>query len=112
LKADLISKYVCRLLNHMDRHGLRQCTPRTSAQTNGAAPFIDFSSGYVQRAIGKFPRQGAATPWKAHQNYVRDILTLRLSTVEDGVMEFSNPDPAASGPRAILSEARADSLPQ
>ena len=28
LKADLISEYVCRLLNHMDEHGYRQCVPR------------------------------------------------------------------------------------
>src|SRR5437879_9225672 len=27
LKADLVCEYVCRLLNRMDRTGLRQCTP-------------------------------------------------------------------------------------
>jgi monooxygenase len=28
LKADLSSEYICRLLKHMDKNGLRQCTPR------------------------------------------------------------------------------------
>ncbi|HEX2494900.1 MAG TPA: NAD(P)/FAD-dependent oxidoreductase [Steroidobacter sp.] len=28
LKCDLTSQYVCRLLNYMDKHSLRQCTPR------------------------------------------------------------------------------------
>ena len=28
LKADLTSEYICRLLNHMDAHGYRQCVPR------------------------------------------------------------------------------------
>jgi monooxygenase len=30
LKADLSSEYICRLLKHMDKDGLRQCTPRNS----------------------------------------------------------------------------------
>ena len=28
LKCDLTCEYVCRLLNHMDEHGHRQCVPR------------------------------------------------------------------------------------
>src|SRR5205807_3316336 len=28
LKCDLTCEYVCRLINHMERHGYRQCVPR------------------------------------------------------------------------------------
>ncbi len=95
LKADLVAKYVCRLLNHMDRHGYRQCVPRNDDPTVTEEPFIDFSSGYVQRALDKFPKQGSKTPWKLYQNYVFDILMLKFGKVEDGAMVFS---PAAENP--------------
>jgi monooxygenase len=86
LKCELICEYVCRLLNHMAAHGCTQATPRPGGEA-GIAPFIDLSSGYVQRSIAAFPRQGAGDPWRVHQNYLRDIRLLRRGPVDDG-MEF------------------------
>jgi cation diffusion facilitator CzcD-associated flavoprotein CzcO len=94
LKAELICRYVCRLLNHMTRTGARQCTPRRRGADPGEAPFLDLTSGYIRRSIHLFPKQGAKVPWKLHQNYVRDLLLLGRGSVEDGVLEFSNPAPA------------------
>ncbi|MCR6475912.1 NAD(P)/FAD-dependent oxidoreductase [Variovorax sp. ZS18.2.2] len=91
LKCDLTCAYVCRVLNHMQKHGWRQCTPRNTDPHLAAEPWIDFSSGYVQRAAGKFPKQGARAPWRLYQNYARDLVMLRFGAVDDGVMEFSNP---------------------
>ena len=91
LKCDLTCAYVCRVLNHMDKRGWRQCTPRNTDPTLAPEPWLDFSSGYVQRAIGKFPKQGSRAPWKLYQNYARDIVSLRFGAVDDGVMVFSNP---------------------
>jgi hypothetical protein len=54
-------------------------------------PFIDFNSGYVVRAIDKFPKQGSRAPWRLYQNYARDILALKFGPLEDGAMAFSNP---------------------
>ncbi len=93
LKCDLTCEYVCRLLNHMARTGTRQCTPRVTDPTVERTPWLDFSSGYVQRSIARFPRQGSKKPWKLYQNYALDIVSLRLGRVDDGVMEFSNPMP-------------------
>ncbi len=90
LKCDLTCEYVCRLLNHMDEGGFRQCTPHNRDPRVSERPFIDFSSGYVLRSIDKFPKQGSKAPWKLHQNYPLDILNLRFGSVDDGVMEFSN----------------------
>jgi monooxygenase len=90
LKCDLTCEYVCRLLNHMDAHGYRQCTPHNHDPAIAELPFIDFSSGYVQRAIDKFPKQGSKAPWRLYQNYALDILNLKFGSVEDGAMEFSN----------------------
>jgi monooxygenase len=100
LKCDLTCEYVCRLLNHMKRTGNRQATPRNSDPDIQTAPWLDFSSGYVTRAMDKFPKQGSKAPWKLHQNYALDLLTLRYSKVEDGVLEFSNPAPRGPLKRA------------
>lgn len=91
LKSDLTCEYVCRLLNHMARHGHRQCTPRNRDPDLKTEPWIDFSSGYVQRALAHMPRQGTKAPWKLRQNYLRDLLTLRYGRIDDGVMEFTGP---------------------
>jgi monooxygenase len=94
LKCDLVAQYVCRLINYMDRHGYRQCTPRRNDPTLTEHPIIDFSSGYVQRAIDQFPKQGSKVPWKLHQNYARDLINLRFGALDDGVMEFAGARPA------------------
>jgi monooxygenase len=91
LKADLTCAYVCRLLNTMRKRGLRQATPEPSAPV-GAEPFLDFTSGYVQRSIDKFPRQGDRKPWRVHQNYALDLMALKFGSVDDE-MVFSNPVP-------------------
>ena len=95
LKCDLTCEYVCRLLNYMDEHGYRQCTPENHDPSVIPEPFIDFNSGYVLRAIQNFPKQGSKPPWRLHQNYARDILALRLGALEDGAMVFSNPSSEA-----------------
>jgi cation diffusion facilitator CzcD-associated flavoprotein CzcO len=101
LKAELICQYVCRLLNHMTKTGARQCTPRLRGQRLEEAPFLDLTSGYVQRSVHLFPKQGSKVPWKLHQNYARDVILLKRGDVEDGVMEFSNPAPVAARGEAI-----------
>jgi monooxygenase len=88
LKCDLASQYVCRLLNHMDRHGYAVCTPRVNEPDVGDEPVIDFNSGYVLRSLHTLPRQGSKTPWRLHQNYMKDLSMMRYGRVDDGTMEF------------------------
>jgi monooxygenase len=92
LKADLTCFYVCRLLNTLKKRGLRQATPRIGADALQPQPFLDFTSGYVTRAMEKFPKQGHRRPWKLYQNYAQDLVTLKYGSV-DIEMEFSNPVP-------------------
>jgi cation diffusion facilitator CzcD-associated flavoprotein CzcO len=88
LKADLTCEYVCRVLRHMDENGYGQVMPVNRDPSVEPEPFIDFNSGYVMRAIDKFPKQGSKEPWRLHQNYARDILKLRRGALEDGALEF------------------------
>jgi monooxygenase len=108
LKADLICRYVCRVLNLMDRKGVRQVTPDCGSET-AAGPFVEnFSSGYMQRALANWPKQGSKPPWRVNQNYFRDILALKWSSIDDGALEFSNPHGAGSAParRALAETAK------
>jgi monooxygenase len=89
LKCDLTCDYVCRLINYMDRHGYKSCVPHNVDPSVTELPWLDFSSGYVQRAIAQMPKQGSKRPWRLYQNYVLDILSLRFGKVDDGVMKYS-----------------------
>lgn len=89
LRADLTCTYVCRLLNHMTKTDTRQCTPRLSNPNMKPSNWFNLSSGYVQRAADKLPRQGDVNPWIAPQNYLLDIKSLKYGKVADGTMEFS-----------------------
>ena len=91
LKADLVSQYVCRMLQHLRKSGQSQCTPRQNDPTVTPQNWVDFTSGYIQRSIQNFPKQGNKAPWRLHQNYALDLLNLRYGRLDDGVLEFSNP---------------------
>ncbi|CAM3020792.1 flavin-containing monooxygenase [Skermania piniformis] len=94
LKADLASAYFCRVLNLMRDRGYTRfvahiaAADRTDESLMGAA----LSSGYIRRGDAVMPRQGRRAPWKALDDYPRDIRYLRNAPVEDGVLEFSGAD--------------------
>ena len=100
LKADLTAAYLCRLLRHMDDKGFDIARPRTDPSVE-RLPFLDFSSGYVQRARDILPAQGAAKPWKVHQNYALDMAALKFGAIEDGVMEFRRAKAAVRAREAV-----------
>lgn len=77
LRADLSSRLVCRVLEHLDRNGFSSVVPRPD-RVMARQPLLDLASGYVQRSIGDFPGQGDRSPWRVRQNYVIDaVQTLR-----------------------------------
>jgi monooxygenase len=93
LKADLVAQYVCRLLKAMDLRGTPICTAQAPDAAEAKEPIIDLKSGYVLRSIADLPKQGARTPWRLHQNYVKDVRLLRRGPVDDA-MKFTRPLPA------------------
>jgi monooxygenase len=100
LKADLVNRYVCRLLEHLDAEGYASATP--VAPPEGAdQPFLDLASGYVQRSVASLPRQGRRTPWRLHQNYLRDVGLLRRGPLEDEGMTFQRRVPATTTEKAV-----------
>jgi monooxygenase len=90
LKCDLTCNYVCRVLNHMQATGMRQCTPVNTDESVSVRPLLGLTSGYVQRSAHRFPKQGSRFPWQVHQSYLRDYRSLRLRGIRDRAMVFSN----------------------
>jgi cation diffusion facilitator CzcD-associated flavoprotein CzcO len=87
LRADLTHRLVCRVLNHLDRHGHAAAVP-SPREPLEERPLIDLASGYVQRSLHEFPRQGHRGPWRVRQNYLVDsVLTLRRDL--DRTLEFT-----------------------
>jgi len=87
LKADLVTEYVVRLLHHLDSTGRRWVVPDRDPSV-GERPFMDFSAGYVLRALGEAPVQGDRAPWLLKQNYLTDVRTIRRDRIDDGVLRF------------------------
>mgnify|MGYP003575755561 CR=1 FL=1 len=89
LKCELIARQVCRILNHMRASGEEVCVPVHEGGTGDTRPAIDLSSGYVRRAAAELPRQGTRKPWRIYQNYLLDLLTLKLAPLRDGALRFA-----------------------
>lgn len=93
LKSDLTGAFVCRVLRHMQRSGAPVCVPAMPGAGVQPQPWVDFSSGYIQRSLEQFPVQGSSTPWRLNQNYLRDLLDLRFGRLNDGVLQFLDRSP-------------------
>ena len=88
LKVDLVGEFVCRLLAHLRAGGYR-CVVPVRDPSVGELPFMDFTSGYVLRALDQLPRQGDREPWRLRQSYLHDRRTIRKAALEDGVLRFT-----------------------
>jgi cyclohexanone monooxygenase len=88
LKADLTAEYLCRLIQYMQKHTLDTAIPEPDSAVKPRS-FLDFTSGYVQRAAKQLPKQGDKKPWRLYQNYLLDLLTIRYSRIDDGALRLS-----------------------
>ncbi|GAB2444436.1 flavin-containing monooxygenase [Nocardia tengchongensis] len=75
LRADLTSRLVCKVLGYMERNGYTAVVPEPQ-RALCERPLLDLASGYVQRSIADFPRQGDHNPWQVRQNYLLDTATV------------------------------------
>ena len=91
LRADLTCEYVCRLVNTMDKEGCTACVPQEDINALVEDDYIDFTSGYVQRALDRLPKQGKKSSWRNYQNYLLDIFYVRFFAIKDSTLRFYNP---------------------
>ena len=91
LRADIVCKWVTRVLNHMRAVGADVVTPRLRNEDQGMPmrPWIDdFSAGYIRRMAPMLPKQGDREPWIANQNYAKDQAMIVDAPVPDDVLTF------------------------
>ncbi len=69
LRADLVARYLCRLLDLMDRRGYAVAAP-AAAPPGERRPLLNLQAGYVLRALDRLPTLGPRRPWTYAQNYL------------------------------------------
>ena len=92
LRADLVSRFVCRVLNHMDHTRTRVCTAtlRPSDLNMTPRPWIEgFSPSYFKRSPHVFPMRGEHDPWTNPQDHTATQKLLLKDSLEDGVLTFN-----------------------
>ncbi len=102
LRADIISHYVCRVVNQMKETGADTVVPVLTLQAETEIEeedIFDFSSGYIQRAKHIMPRSSVEYPWRLNQDYLYDRKLMRTAPIDDGVLTFSK-----SGANAVLPD--------
>jgi cation diffusion facilitator CzcD-associated flavoprotein CzcO len=90
LRVDLVSGWLCRLLNAMDARGAQVATPVLAADhgLTEADPFAILSSGYLRRGRHLIPKSAASEPWRIGMHYFTDRKEMRAAPIDDGVMRL------------------------
>jgi monooxygenase len=93
LRADLISDFVCRLLDHMDERGATMVTPVVPDDEADMAlgPWVDpenFNPGYLARSMHLMPKQGDHDPWRLLHDYDVEKELLPAADLEDGRLTY------------------------
>jgi cation diffusion facilitator CzcD-associated flavoprotein CzcO len=88
LKLDVLWDYVCRVIALMEQRGDRIAVAVNEDPTMPRRPLLDFTAGYVQRAVAQWPKQGTG-PWSVEMSYQADARRLRDGSIDDGVLRFS-----------------------
>ncbi|WP_226647822.1 flavin-containing monooxygenase [Microbulbifer variabilis] len=89
LKADISARYICRLLNYMDKHEYDICLAEDiEGCSESSSVMSSLNSGYVKRGNHVLPRQGNKYPWRLLNNYEQDSKILLQAPIEDGILTF------------------------
>jgi len=100
LKADLVSEFVCRVINYMDANGYDAVVPQHPGDSVEERSLMDFTPGYVLRALDSLPKAGSRAPWRLKQNYLLDLRLIRHGKVDDRALRFSRHRAAVSAASA------------
>lgn len=108
LKLGLVTRYLSRLITHMDKQRFTLCEPRLTKTDALKAPLFDFGAGYVVRAQDKLPKQGAQWPWTMTTDYLADTKLFTKGDIEDGAITFSTSSKSRLADSAIKAGAAGD----
>ena len=88
LRADLVGDFVCRLLDHMDKHQARKVEVALRPEDKDMAllPWIDpenFNPGYLMRGMHLLPKRGDKPEWQHTQDYWNEKNVFPAIDLED-----------------------------
>jgi monooxygenase len=107
LKVNLVAQHVCRLLALMDEREYDYAIPDAPDSRAPTAPMFEMTSGYIRRAVERFPKQGSSEPWKIKMDYGYDRKVLLEGPVGDHMRFFRASERAQASLVADGSAARA-----
>ncbi len=93
LKIELVSSYLCDLLEFMGDEEFGVVMPhmtRAEREKMSTRSIMDnlSSAGYVKRAKDILPQQGSHQPWCSLDNYVLDMLAFRRPSFREPALKF------------------------
>jgi cation diffusion facilitator CzcD-associated flavoprotein CzcO len=93
LRVDLVTDFICRLLNHMDAIGAARVRVqlRPEDQAMELAPFLDtsiFNPGYLLRGVNLLPKGGDKPEWRHSQDYSWDKEVLPSVDLDDSCFDY------------------------
>ena len=84
-----MSEFVCRVINYMDANGFDTVEPQHPGDSVEERPLMEFTPGYILRALDHMPKGGARSPWRLKQNYLFDVRLIRNGKVDDEALLFT-----------------------
>jgi cation diffusion facilitator CzcD-associated flavoprotein CzcO len=93
LRADLVSDFVCHLLDAMRDKGATMVVPtlRDVDADMALGPWVDpenFNPGYLTRSMHLMPQQGSHDPWRLLHDYNVEKESLPAADMDDGSLVF------------------------
>lgn len=91
VKAELTCRHFCRIINHMDRWGLKQCHASTSSAEEmemKTTPVLIFDSSFGRRSQHLVPKGGDHGPWLRLEYFLWDFFNMLFGRVRTKSMIF------------------------
>lgn len=88
LKSDLASRYICRMINYMDKNDYKMCLPTPRGNVVSEGSVLGLTSGYIERGRHLLPKQGTRAPWIYYQSYFKDVWSLCVKPVAGDEIVF------------------------
>ena len=89
LKADLVSEFVCRVLNYMDANGFDTVEPQHPGDCGRRTAVHGLHARLRAAGAGHLPKSGSRAPWRLKQNYLFDLRLIRHGKVDDEALQFT-----------------------
>ncbi len=105
LRSEIVARYVCRVLLHMDEIGAAVTTPTLPPGVTATdEPLLNLQSGYLLRSMHLMPRNSPKRPWRLDHDYLLDRAEMPTLPIDDGNLKFTGAAVHAAQPELEAAE--------